>query len=395
MTLRSPRDSVRAASPRRPQRPRGGRRSGTELARQQAIDDVEIVGGQDDQDAARLLLAQPATSAAADAWSSPVNGSSSRISRGWCSSARSSATRWRMPREKPDDRSCGALAEAGPLERAQRPSGRRRPRRTAGRRTSGSRARSARDRETGRDRACRSARGARRRPSAVSVPYSTRPSDGVSRVARMASSVDLPAPFGPSRPTIRRLAGESDLRQRLAAAVVTRQGGDREALEVVAHAAAPWPPPGRLVERRQHPLELGDQRRPRARRPWASASRRGGAPRWPPARASGAPAPPPASRARGVRRPARTRDQAGQHDESGAADREPARRHVVRRQVRDLNDQLCPRGQAPPLPRMNTLPPSALNSPRGSAAATASACRRSSRPPRRAARTPPASFCRM
>ena len=47
------------------------------------------------------------------------------------------------------------------------------------------------------------------------------PSDGVSSVARIASSVDLPAPFGPSRPTMSpALAVESDLRERLAAAEV-------------------------------------------------------------------------------------------------------------------------------------------------------------------------------
>ena len=38
--------------------------------------------------------------------------------------------------------------------------------------------------------------------SAVTAPYSTFPSEGASSVPRMASSVDLPAPFGPSSPTM-------------------------------------------------------------------------------------------------------------------------------------------------------------------------------------------------
>ena len=40
--------------------------------------------------------------ATVDASSSPVKGSSRRRRRGWCSSARSSASRCRMPRENPD-----------------------------------------------------------------------------------------------------------------------------------------------------------------------------------------------------------------------------------------------------------------------------------------------------
>ena len=57
----------------------------------------------------------------------------------------------------------------------------------------------------------------------------TSPVDGASSVARMESSVDLPAPFGPSRPRISpALAVEGDLRERLAAAEVPPDVGDRD-----------------------------------------------------------------------------------------------------------------------------------------------------------------------
>ena len=56
-------------------------------------------------------------SATVAASSRPVNGSSSSTSRGSCSSARSSARRWRMPREKPGTGSSRRSRQAGALER--------------------------------------------------------------------------------------------------------------------------------------------------------------------------------------------------------------------------------------------------------------------------------------
>ena len=61
--------------------------------------------------------AQPRTSAAADASSRPVNGSSSSTRRGSWISARSSATRCRMPREKLATGSSARSAETRARER--------------------------------------------------------------------------------------------------------------------------------------------------------------------------------------------------------------------------------------------------------------------------------------
>ena len=192
------------------------------------------------------------------------------------------------------------------------------------------------------------ARSAAPPASAVLVPYSTRPSEGASSVPRMASSVDLPAPFGPSSPTMSpRVTGERDLRQRLAAAVVTGQGGDREALEVADHAAAPWPPPGASSSAASTRSSSVDERRPALAVLGPSACRRDGAPRWPPARASGGPAPPRSIVRSGRRAGEKATIQARQDDEPRRAPTaSPARGHVVGRHVRDLHHELIASSEA-------------------------------------------------
>ena len=103
----------------------------------------------------------------------------------------------------PDTRSSRALAEAGALERRDRPAPSRRRGHRDRRRTRGSRARSAPDRE--RDRAPSMPIRAPQVRAGVSrgaLTVSDVPGGGASSVARIDKSVDLPAPLGPSRPTM-------------------------------------------------------------------------------------------------------------------------------------------------------------------------------------------------
>ena len=115
----------------------------------------------------------------------------------------------------------------------------------------------------------------------------------------------------------RREQVEGHLRQRLAAAEVTREGGDREALEVHAHAASPLAAPGRLVERRHAPA------RARSRAPAGARASSGFG--FPPRRRSSMATSSRIRRARSSSQhrrapavaPARRRPEARQHDEPG------------------------------------------------------------------------------
>ena len=171
-------------------------------ARDQAVGQIEVVRRQHDDRAARGERAQPIATRSPTARSSrPVNGSSSSTSRGSCSSARSSASRCRMPRENPLTRR--RARSAGRRARAPRRRRRRHRGRTARRRTPGSAAPTARDRGAARARAGRCRRAARRRARRPDARRTApRPLLGATSVASMPISVDLPAPFGPSRPTM-------------------------------------------------------------------------------------------------------------------------------------------------------------------------------------------------
>ena len=141
-----------------------------------------------------------ATSAAAPG-SSPASGSSSSSSSGSCSTARQTAVRWTIPRENV---CTGSSARArSPTASSSSSIARERARRAAARGSAGSRARS------GRGRAAARGRGSRRcprtaQPSRGSSWPSTRatPRCGRSSVARIRSSVVLPAPLAPKTASV-------------------------------------------------------------------------------------------------------------------------------------------------------------------------------------------------
>ena len=86
-------------------------------ARDQAVGEIEIVRReQDDRAAGGEPRSRSATTPTARS-SRPVNGSSNSTSRGPCSSARSSASRWRMPRENPPTASSPRSARPARVER--------------------------------------------------------------------------------------------------------------------------------------------------------------------------------------------------------------------------------------------------------------------------------------
>ena len=207
-------------------------------ARDQAVGEIEIVRREHARSRRPRRAARSRSATTPTARSSrPVNGSSSSTSRGWCSSARSSASRCRMPRENPRHVVVGAVGQAG-ATRAPRRRGRRRRGRTAARRTPGSAAPTARDTDAARARAGRCARAAPA-PSAPAVARrrsGPRRCVGATSVASMPISVDLPAPFGPSRPTMSPRARREARRceTRAAPAEMSRDVDQRDRVEVDA-----------------------------------------------------------------------------------------------------------------------------------------------------------------
>ena len=208
----------------------------------EAVRALEVVRGHhDDRARAREARAAAPTSSAADSSSRPVNGSSSSTSRGSCRSARSSASRWRSPRENPRHAIVRAIGQARRRERLvdARLDGRRR--RTGVRRTEVlARREIAVEKQVVAEHADAPAQGVaglasrRARRSAPPRPWAGR------AWTSMPSSVDLPAPFGPSRPTISPGAiAQRDVRQRAAPAVVARDVADLDDVEIARRDRPP------------------------------------------------------------------------------------------------------------------------------------------------------------
>ena len=259
--------------------------------------------------------------------STPEVGSSRNRISGACSSAAASARRCL----RPSGRSCGhgagevgagrsAAAPRRSRAPARRGSGRRR-----GRRSAGSRAPTVRHRARSAAPCSRCASVPRRGRAAGPAPATRAlPPDGRSRPHSMRKVVDLPAPFGPSRPKIsprctakltwstamksRSGAPGRALRWRRAWGVARRSlpplegGGWGEGLVGGRHRPTPAPDPARLKGR-------GRDRRCRRSRAMKPSSKRGG---------SGSSAMPPSASAPASRRPRAAR--------CAARRRRPARR---------------------------------------------------------------------
>jgi len=156
------------------------------------------------------VRSRPATTLTA-ASSRPVNGSSKSTRRGWCTRARSRASRCRIPREKPWTSSSARSVRparssaASTIARSVRPYIRAKNVRFCRAESSGYRYNSCARRPI-RRRSAAPASGARRPPNLTS------PLVGIANVASSPISVDLPAPFGPSRPTMSPALNVSDTR---------------------------------------------------------------------------------------------------------------------------------------------------------------------------------------
>ena len=217
----------------------------------------------------------------------------------------------------------------------------------------------------------------------------------------MASSVDLPAPFGPSRPTISpAVAGERDLRQRLAPAEVARDIDDGEAVEV--------------ARSRRRRLRLPPAAADRARRSRARARRSARCKRASSASDSGfcrrlrssatISAQQLLALRRAASRPAPACAFAGEianqaptaKISTASAERDVARPLAVRRQAGQVQRPACRRRSArPPVPMMNGLAVRVHLARVGRAAATTSACCRSSRRATNTCASATGHFCRI
>ena len=141
-----------------------------------------------------------------------MNGSSSSTSRGSCSSARSSARRWRIPREKPEHGIVAPGRQARALERGVDPALDVRHAVHAAEETQVLCRRELRiEVEVVAEQADARAERARR-PEARVLAVADRPDDGTSSVEAMERRVDLPAPLGPSSARISPASQRNDTR---------------------------------------------------------------------------------------------------------------------------------------------------------------------------------------